>query len=60
MTIEGYIEALKKAKVGEQIIEQEQLRKEGKLHPSDDCHTHDHYGAEHRENRRKSNEGENV
>lgn len=36
-----YINILKKAKVGEQIKEREQLKREGKLHPSDDCHTND-------------------
>lgn len=36
-----YMNMLKKAKVGEQIKEREQLEREGKLRPSDDCHTND-------------------
>lgn len=40
MGLDEWIDAVKKEKVGEQIKEREQLKREGKLHPSDDCHTY--------------------
>ena len=41
MSFSEFMIALKEAKVGEQIKERKEAKKEGKLHPSDDCHTYD-------------------